>query len=66
MPRASVLMEVTCRCGWVTRGSKDEVIASIQAHGRSEHNLVVSPAEVRAVWRVAEAGPAATRDSGDR
>jgi hypothetical protein len=49
-----VLMEVTCRCGWVTRGSKAEVIAAIQAHGRAEHQLEVTPAEVRAVWRVVD------------
>jgi hypothetical protein len=50
----ATLMEVTCRCGWVTRGSKSEVIASIQAHGKSEHQLDVTAAEVRAVWRVVE------------
>jgi Protein of unknown function (DUF1059) len=49
-----MLMEVTCRCGWVTRGSKAEVIANIQAHGRAEHQLEVTAAEVRAVWRVVD------------
>jgi hypothetical protein len=49
-----MLMEVTCRCGWVTRGSKAEVIAAIQAHGRAEHQLEVTPEEVRAVWRVVD------------
>ena len=26
-----MLMEVTCRCGWITRGSKAEVIRNIDA-----------------------------------
>lgn len=47
-------MEVTCRCGWITRGTKSEVIANIQAHGKSEHQLDVTPEEVRAVWRVVD------------
>jgi predicted small metal-binding protein len=56
-----MLMEVTCRCGWTTRGSKSEVIASIQAHGKSEHGLDVTPDEVRAVWRVVKDGGAPAR-----
>src|SRR6266849_4477323 len=53
-----MLMEVTCRCGWTTRGTKAQVIANIQAHGRSEHQTEVTPAEVRAIWRVAPNSPA--------
>src|SRR2546428_11100854 len=49
-------MEVTCRCGWTTRGSKSEVIASIQAHGRSEHQQEITPAQVRAIWRTVANG----------
>jgi uncharacterized protein DUF1059 len=48
-------MEVTCRCGWTTRGSRSQVIASVQAHGRSEHQREITAAEVRAIWRVVEA-----------
>jgi predicted small metal-binding protein len=55
-----MLMEVTCRCGWITRGTKAQVIANIQAHGRSEHQTEVTPAEVRAIWRVAPNSPAKT------
>jgi len=58
------LMEVVCRCGWSTRGSRSEVITSIQAHGRSEHGLEVSAAEVRAVWRVVDTMPARKRVDG--
>jgi predicted small metal-binding protein len=55
----SMLMEVTCRCGWSTRGSKSEVIKTIQAHARTEHHVEVSPQEIRAIWRVVEDGPPA-------
>jgi predicted small metal-binding protein len=47
-------MEVTCRCGWVTRGTKTEVIASVRDHGKTAHNLEVTPAEVRAIWRTVD------------
>jgi hypothetical protein len=60
----STLMEVTCRCGYTTRGSKPEVIANIQAHGREEHGLDLTPEEIRAVWRVvrADATPSERND----
>jgi len=54
-----MLMEVTCRCGWSTRGSKAEVIASIQAHAKADHDLTLTPRDVRAVWRVVEESPPA-------
>jgi uncharacterized protein DUF1059 len=57
-------MEVTCRCGWTTRGTKAQVIANIQAHGRSEHKVEVTPAEVRAIWR--EVPDSAAGGSGAR
>jgi len=59
-----VLMEVTCRCGWTTRGSKSAVIANIQAHGRSEHQQEITPAEVRAIWRTVENGARSGRSDG--
>jgi predicted small metal-binding protein len=49
-----MLMEVTCRCGWTTRGSRSEVIANVQAHGRTAHNQELSAAQVRAIWRTIE------------
>jgi predicted small metal-binding protein len=63
---AAMVVEVTCRCGWTTRGSKSEVIAAIQAHGRSEHGLEVTPDEVRALWRVVKDDSAGARRSGGR
>jgi hypothetical protein len=47
-------MEVTCRCGYVMRGSKSAIIRMVQEHGRSAHQLEVTPAEVRAIWRIVE------------
>lgn len=49
-----MLMEVTCRCGWSTRGSEGEVIANIQDHARADHDLELTAADVKAMWRVVE------------
>jgi predicted small metal-binding protein len=46
-----MLMEVTCRCGWSARGSERDVIRDITAHAKSDHDLVMTPADVRAIWR---------------
>jgi hypothetical protein len=51
-------MEVTCRCGYVMRGSKSELIRMVQEHGRSAHQLEVTPAQVRALWRMIDDPPA--------
>ncbi len=51
-------MEVTCRCGWTTRGTKSQIIANVQAHGRSAHQTELKPAEIRAIWRVVPDQPA--------
>jgi predicted small metal-binding protein len=53
-----MLMEVTCRCGWTARGSEGQVIRSIQAHAREDHNLAMTPDDVRAIWRVIDDEPA--------
>jgi hypothetical protein len=52
--RTSMMMEVTCRCGWQCRGTEDEVIEQVQAHGRSTHNIETTADEVRAIWRPVE------------
>jgi len=49
-------MEVTCRCGWTTRGSRSQVIANVQAHGRSAHQQDLTPAEIRSIWRMVDDG----------
>lgn len=48
-------MEVTCRCGAVMRGTRSAIVAQVQEHGWTVHNQKLTPAEVRAVWRVVEA-----------
>jgi predicted small metal-binding protein len=62
-----MLMEVTCRCGWSTRGSRAEVIRLIQAHARAEHQIEVTPQEIRAIWRTVEDAPStATRQPNEQ
>ncbi|HEY0829832.1 MAG TPA: DUF1059 domain-containing protein [Candidatus Dormibacteraeota bacterium] len=58
-------MEVTCRCGWATRGSRSEVISKVQEHGRSEHQQEITPAQVRAIWRSVEGRARVGRTSND-
>jgi uncharacterized protein DUF1059 len=47
-------MEVTCRCGWSTRGSKSAVIAGVQEHGRTAHQQQITAAQVREIWRAVD------------
>ena len=48
-------IEVTCECGFVSRGSEEEVIAETQAHGRDVHSMDVSHETVLAMARPAGA-----------
>jgi uncharacterized protein DUF1059 len=50
--RKGMLVEVTCRCGWRCRGTEEEVIGQVRAHGRSAHGIETTADEVRAIWRV--------------
>ena len=61
-----MLMEVTCRCGWTTRGSETDVIRGIQAHAKADHDLVLTAADVRAVWRVVDEDPGQAKGAGGR
>ena len=54
----STVFEVTCRCGWRCRGTEDDVIAQVQAHGRATHGIETTAEEVRAIWRVVGEGAA--------
>ena len=38
--------QVTCQCGWRTRGSRPEVVAAVQEHGRSAHGLETTEEQV--------------------
>lgn len=52
-----MLKEVTCMCGWQTRGTEDEVVAAIQEHGEDVHGRRPSREEILAL-AIDLAGPA--------
>jgi len=54
----AVLLEVTCRCGWAARGSENEVIADLQRHAKVDHDVDLTPDDVRKRWRVVDSGKA--------
>ena len=37
-----MLLEVTCMCGFVARGTEDQVVEQIQAHGLADHGSMSS------------------------
>lgn len=41
--------QVTCQCGWRTQGEKDEVVATVQAHGREAHQQELTTEDVLAI-----------------
>lgn len=43
------MKEVTCMCGWRTRGSEDEIIEQVVAHGRDAHGVETTREEVLAI-----------------
>jgi predicted small metal-binding protein len=51
-----MLKEVTCMCGWQTRGTEDEVVEAIQRHGEETHGRRPSREEILAL-AVDLAGP---------
>ena len=57
-----MLKEVTCMCGWQTRGTEDEVVAAIQGHGDEVHGRRPSREEILAL-AVDLAGPAEDADT---
>jgi len=49
----SEIREVTCACGaFATRGTLDEVLPVVQAHGRDVHNMDVTAEQVLAMSTV--------------
>ena len=38
--------QVTCVCGWRVRGTKEEVVAAVQAHGRTVHGQMLTEDQV--------------------
>jgi hypothetical protein len=40
--------QVTCVCGWRTRGTRDQVVAAVQEHGHTAHNQELTAEQVMA------------------
>lgn len=38
--------QVTCVCGWRVRGSRNDVVAAVQAHGKSVHGQDLTEEQV--------------------
>jgi predicted small metal-binding protein len=43
------MKEVTCVCGWRIRGTEDEIVDQVIAHGRDAHGVESTRAEVLAL-----------------
>jgi predicted small metal-binding protein len=39
------MKEITCMCGWKTRGTQEEVITAIQDHAWTDHHVRVTREE---------------------
>ena len=43
------MKEVTCVCGWRCRGTEDEIVEQVIAHGRDAHGIESTRDEVLAL-----------------
>jgi predicted small metal-binding protein len=43
---ASAQWQVTCQCGWRTKGTKDVVVQAVQEHGRQAHDMELTEEQV--------------------
>jgi len=43
------MKEVTCLCGWQCRGTEDEVVEQVIAHGRDVHGVESTRDEILAI-----------------
>jgi len=43
------MKEVTCICGWQCRGTEDEVVEQVRAHGRETHGIDSTREEILAI-----------------
>ena len=48
MQESQARWQVTCQCGWRTRGTRDQVVAAVQEHGRTAHGLALTDDQVMA------------------
>ena len=55
------MKEVTCICGWRIRGTEDEIVDQVIAHGREAHGVDSTREEVLAL--AYDVGPAAASDA---
>jgi predicted small metal-binding protein len=58
------MKEVTCLCGWQVRGTEDDIVAQVQAHGREVHGIESTREEVLALAVKVPGSP--TRSDGQR
>ena len=49
-----MLKQVTCECGWTAKGTEDELVTQIQAHGREVHGMDVTREQAVAQMAPAE------------
>ena len=50
-----MIKEVQCECGFYARGTEEDLIPVVQAHGRSKHGMDVTPEQVVAQLKPYEA-----------
>ena len=43
------MWQVTCQCGWRTRGTTKQVVSTVQEHGRSVHQMEITEEQVMAL-----------------
>jgi len=43
------MKEVTCLCGWQCRGTEEEIVAQVQAHGLEAHGVAATREEILAL-----------------
>ena len=53
-----MLYEVTCMCGFQARGSEDEVVDQLQAHGTADHGSASTREQIMAMAVPAGGAPA--------
>jgi predicted small metal-binding protein len=58
------MKEVTCICGWQCRGTEDEVVAQVMAHGREAHGIESTREDILAIAVEVPTPPAAPPAAG--
>ena len=46
-----MIKEVQCECGFYARGTEDDLVPVVQAHGTDKHGMDVTRDQVIAQWR---------------